>query len=340
MHHWTLSTCETLGDGPVLCAFWRENIVQVGLRCDFVMRGILGVAALHLAYLNRQRKPELVERSVRHHDVASKQVSDTMQAINQGKNPVLEEDLFAFSVLTLYHRKFSTDIAPLILYLITETLVGQIWIIIYDSREFINIVLGIVMSSADNFTDAFLPGPLDRLPQSPDWMVFFNGAARFALTPSIRDNHRGLIFPLMREIESLFHHRQYLKPGTYMSDLRSRIGSLDLDPSSPLARTYERAMQELDQTLGTSIESPAANSTMHIFIWLHCVSEDFIPLIRENHAPQEALVILNYACMIPPRLPRRWWLEDWASQLRNRAYELLDDEHRSWLVEPRFQPEE
>ncbi|KAL7619407.1 hypothetical protein AAE478_009946 [Parahypoxylon ruwenzoriense] len=298
MHHWTLSTCYTLGDGPMLCSFWRENIVQIGLRCDFVMRSILSVTALHLAYLDPPRKPALVERSVRHYDIALKQALEALHTGNREKNLEVEEDLFAFSVLTLYY----------------------------------------LMSSAESFTEAFIPGPRDRIQQSPDWMVFFDGAARFALTPRIRNNHRSLLSPLMREIEGLFNHRQHLRPGTYLDHLRSRIENLNLDPSSPLICTYKHAIHELDQTIGTSIESPAANSIMHIFVWLHTVSENFIPLIRGANPPQEALVILNYACMIPSRLASRWWLENWFNRLRLRSFELLDEVHRTWLVEPRFHP--
>ena len=105
MHHWTLSTCETLGDGSMSRSFWRENIVQIGLRCDFVMRGILSVAALHLAYLEPSRKSTLVERSICHHDIASKQMSTAMHVMDHDKEPEMDEGLFAFSALTLYYRK-------------------------------------------------------------------------------------------------------------------------------------------------------------------------------------------------------------------------------------------
>ena len=107
MHQWTLSTSETIGDGPVVRSFWRETIVQVGLRCDFVMRGILAVAALHLAYLDHSRKSALVHRSVQHHDIASKQVSETMRTMDREKHPEMDEDLFVFSVLTLIYSKYT-----------------------------------------------------------------------------------------------------------------------------------------------------------------------------------------------------------------------------------------
>ena len=194
------------------------------------------------------------------------------------------------------------------------------------------------MSSAENLTGPFILHPLDFAQQSPDWMVLFDGAARFALTPRIRNNHRSLLSPLMQEIGDLFNYRQRLKPGTYLGHLRSRIQALGLDSSSPQIRAYEHAIHELDQTIGLSIESPAMNSTMHIFIWLHMVSEDFVPLIRGDSPSQEAIVILNYAFRILSCLPGRWWLDNWLNQVRNTAYELLDEEHKTWLVEPTFHP--
>lgn len=194
------------------------------------------------------------------------------------------------------------------------------------------------MSSAENLAGAFISSALDLTQQSPDWMILFDGAARFALTPRIRNNHRSLLSPLMREIGDLFNYRQQLKPGTYLGHLRSKIQALELDPSSTQMRAYEHAIHELDQTIGLSIESPAANGTMHIFIWLYMVSEDFVPLIRGEPPQQEAIVILNYAMKLSSRLPGRWWLENWLNQLRDTAYELLDEEHKTWLVELTFQP--
>ena len=182
--------------------------------------------------------------------------------------------------------------------------------------------------------------PQDCEQQSPDWMVFLDGAARFALTPRIRNNHRSLLTPLMREVENLFSHRQHLRPGTYLEHLRSKIGGLGLDPSSSRIRAYEKAIHELDQIIGTSLETPAANDSMYIFIWFHMVSEDLLPLIRADNPPQEAIVILNYACLIPSRFPSRWFLEDCFERLKSRAFELLDEEHKTWLVEPTFRPRE
>lgn len=69
------------------------------------MRGILSVAALHLAYLDPSRKPVLVERSIHHHDIASKQMSRAMHITDHDKKPEMDEDLFAFSALTLYYRE-------------------------------------------------------------------------------------------------------------------------------------------------------------------------------------------------------------------------------------------
>lgn len=325
MHHWTLSTCETFGDGPVMRSFWRENIVQLGLRCDFVMRGILAVAALHLAYLDQSRKPALVHRSVHHHDIASEQVSEAMHTMDKERNPEMEEDLFVFSVLTLYYSKHSTNLLSLSL---------------SPQRDPFLLTPIAVMASVENFTGAFVLAPQHREQQSPDWMVFLDGAARFALTPSIRNNHRSLLAPLMREVDDLFSHRQNLRPGTYLEHLRSRIDRLGLEPSSPRMRTYGKAIHELDQIIGTSLETPAANNSMYIFIWLYMVSEDLIPLIRADNPPQEAIVILNYACMIPSRCPSRWWFEDCFGRLKLRAFELLDEQHKTWLVEPAFYPRE
>ena len=109
MYHWSTSTCETLAENATLRQFWQRNVVRIGLRCDFVMRSLLSLAALHLAYLNPARRPELIERSILHQSEAARAARQSIETAGSADGQEVGENLFVFSVLTVYHGKFVAE---------------------------------------------------------------------------------------------------------------------------------------------------------------------------------------------------------------------------------------
>ncbi|TKW56293.1 hypothetical protein CTA1_11911 [Colletotrichum tanaceti] len=109
LHHHCNFTAQTLSENPLLRDFWRINVVKLGLECDYVMRSILSLSALHMAYLDPERKDKLLETSVAHHEMSSRKAVGLMQHVQDtNKAP-----LFIFSVLTIYIAK-NPLIAPII----------------------------------------------------------------------------------------------------------------------------------------------------------------------------------------------------------------------------------
>ncbi|KAL0769123.1 hypothetical protein CaCOL14_008431 [Colletotrichum acutatum] len=98
LHHYCNFTAQTLSDNPLLGDFWRLNVVKLGLETDYVMRSILSLAALHLAYLNPDRKDQLLEKSMLHHEISSRTAVGLMEHVQDEK----KAHLFIFSVLTIY----------------------------------------------------------------------------------------------------------------------------------------------------------------------------------------------------------------------------------------------
>ena len=56
LHHFTTETCYTLSDRPESHELWRVTVPQVAFQHDFLMRGILAIAALHLNCLRPDRQ--------------------------------------------------------------------------------------------------------------------------------------------------------------------------------------------------------------------------------------------------------------------------------------------
>lgn len=98
LHHYCNFTAQTFSDNPLLGDFWRLNVVKLGLETDYVMRSILSLAALHLAYLNPDRKDQLLEKSMLHHEISSRTAVSLMEHVRDEN----KAHLFIFSVLTIY----------------------------------------------------------------------------------------------------------------------------------------------------------------------------------------------------------------------------------------------
>ena len=56
LHNFSTSTCYTLHSDPALKTLWRINVPQLGFQYDFVMRGLLALSALHMAYYKPERR--------------------------------------------------------------------------------------------------------------------------------------------------------------------------------------------------------------------------------------------------------------------------------------------
>ena len=70
LHNFSTATCATLHRHPFQQTLWRINIPQIGFSYDFVMRGILAISALHLAYLCPEKKGFYTSQALVHHQIS------------------------------------------------------------------------------------------------------------------------------------------------------------------------------------------------------------------------------------------------------------------------------
>lgn len=98
LHNFTTRTFATLSDSIIIRDFYRLSAVQLGLRCDYIMRTVLAVSALHLAHHRPEMRDHYHSLAMTHHQVASR---DAM-ALMTDPDPPTAEKLFLFSVLTIF----------------------------------------------------------------------------------------------------------------------------------------------------------------------------------------------------------------------------------------------
>ncbi|KAI0196628.1 hypothetical protein EV127DRAFT_84348 [Xylaria flabelliformis] len=95
-HHYITSTSLTLACDPVARNFWRVNVPQLGFAHPYVLKGVLAIAALHLARLRPQQKDSLLEQAMMHHTAASSMALPLITDASGENFP----PIFHFSMLT------------------------------------------------------------------------------------------------------------------------------------------------------------------------------------------------------------------------------------------------
>ncbi|KAI0198883.1 hypothetical protein F4808DRAFT_434122 [Astrocystis sublimbata] len=99
LHNYTTSTYATLSENPVIRDFYRITVVQVGLECDYVMRSLLAVSSLQLAYYRPHMREHYRSTAVYHHEIASRTAGNLIRDLNDST----VGNLFLFSALTIFY---------------------------------------------------------------------------------------------------------------------------------------------------------------------------------------------------------------------------------------------
>lgn len=96
LHNFTNSTCNTFHSDPILKTLWRINIPQLAFSCDFVMRGMLALSALHLAYFRPERQEFLLSHAMLQHEVGLREATSILSDVTDENCTYI----YIFSVMT------------------------------------------------------------------------------------------------------------------------------------------------------------------------------------------------------------------------------------------------
>lgn len=175
LHHFTTSTSATLSPHTVMRNLWRVNITQVAFQHEYVLHGMLALAAIHMSRFKQDRKAFYLAQGTQHHD-------DSLSlALPLFSNPAQADipPLYMFSILTflfaLARPRRSTDLLLiengglpewLLLFRGTRSIIQQEADIIRNSPMAAMLQLG--ESALNSYSD--LPSSNEGLQQLETWI--------------------------------------------------------------------------------------------------------------------------------------------------------------------------
>ncbi|GAB1310099.1 Sterol uptake control protein 2 [Madurella fahalii] len=329
MHNFTTYTCTTMASDPAVRQLLRTTAVHMAVDCEYIMRSILAVSALHLSRYRPRKKDLYLERAMQHHQAASS------AAIEQMTNLRAEEceRLHIFSMLTVYYALGcpvnEVDLAP-------ESPLIPHWLRLLHGMEPILCMLepqkyrGVLTPLFDFGRRRMTPFLKSTPPRDPSLLVDVQTLVHRTCTDTD-------LIPIYDDmIEQL---RRML--GLLLTPPRSSLGVAyahpndgSLSPSINVRREDNLSMSTPESsTSAAAVASPAWNNleAWDILIWQWTQGKDFLPLLEAVLPPQEALVIFVYCLLVLRKLENQWWVEGWANHLMGKTWALLDEEHRHWV---------
>jgi hypothetical protein len=99
MHNFTTYTCTTIIGEPSVRQLLRTTAVHMAVDCEYLMRSILAVSALHLSRYRPQKKDLYLQRAMHHHQAASSAAIELLADLRVEEC----ERLHLFSMLTVYY---------------------------------------------------------------------------------------------------------------------------------------------------------------------------------------------------------------------------------------------
>lgn len=104
LHNFTTFTYATISSDPAVRQMFKTTAIRMSLDCEYLMRTILGLSALHIAHFRRDKADVYINVAMDHHRVACRLAISVMDHLdNLGIEDV--ERLHLFSVLTLFFGK-------------------------------------------------------------------------------------------------------------------------------------------------------------------------------------------------------------------------------------------
>ncbi|KAH8596960.1 hypothetical protein B0O99DRAFT_97779 [Bisporella sp. PMI_857] len=164
-----------------------------------------------------------------------------------------------------------------------------------------------------------------------EWLSLFRGIK--AIVDSAPEAiYTGSLAPLLQAgHKRLLLRETYLAGGMRLDELRHLI--LGTTNNGPRSEIYIQVIEDLEKSFSVVYGSPPGTcEAADVFTWYINLPEDYLVSLQEG--AQAALAIFAYSCVLFQKLEFFWWMEGWSVHFVSQIYDLLDEEHRSWIRWP------
>ncbi|KAH8593540.1 hypothetical protein B0O99DRAFT_515376, partial [Bisporella sp. PMI_857] len=175
LHNYYMYTANTLHGDIVMKTLWRLNVPQIGFCHDFVMRGILAISALHLAYNRPQTRELYLSKAIAQHQAGLRQATSILAQVSHENCAAV----YIFTALTCIFALASPR-KPGDFLVIGDSGIAE-WLILFRGTK----------SIIETSQDALISGPLGPM--------FSKGSRRY----EIRDRYGNEAFPESQRLNEL-----------------------------------------------------------------------------------------------------------------------------------------
>ncbi|KAK4118846.1 hypothetical protein N657DRAFT_582838 [Parathielavia appendiculata] len=309
MHNFTTYTCTTIASDPAVRQMLRTTAVHMAVECEYLMRAILAVSALHLSRYRPQKKTLYLERAMHHHQAASSVAIELMTDLRVEEC----ERFHLFSMLTVYYALGcpinEADLGP------GSPLIPH-WLRLLHGMEPILHMLnpkeyrGTLTPLFDYGKSRMRPFLTATPPRDPTLLADLQSSIhRTCTNPDLIPTYDNMIQQLRRML------------GLILTPSDGALSLTNGTPASPASALAAAA----GGSAWTKIEA------YDILIWQWTQGRNFLPLLEAASPPQEAVVIFAHCLLVLRKLENQWWAEGWADHLMNKTWAMLDEEHRHWV---------
>lgn len=307
MHHFTIFNSEIMTEHfDIMETMWQHEMPRIAFDSQYVMHGLLGFSALHLATIQPKRAHLLRASATKHLDQA-------LVFYRQDKGPATAETAnarFTFTwIVAMFAFAIPSSVAPIDAVIELFSLVRGIEVVLQESLIWI-----IQGPFAPILTRAFV----ENRGLSDDGTAL---SMAFAFQASTSHSTGAECVPGHGLPEGMDFGLNHLD---FMIGMQSMI--------SDDRRTCILVLTELKQLYAQMLNSQASCGMSMIMCFPRQDPTRF-SLLLKRRLPQ-ALVILAYYTVLLDLLDARWWVNGWGRRVLSDIVCSLGDEWKSWIEWP------
>jgi len=304
MHHFMTTWMNIMTEHFDLEGVWQHELPRIGFRHPYVMHGLLGFSALHMASLQPDRAPSLRASAVVHLDQA-------LVFYRQDAGPATAENADARFTFTWLVALFAYAIPPSVPPI-------DAMVEIFSLVKGIETVLHSTMLWVASGPFAPMLARAFDAEGNPNPYSAASSSYAFGNQMSSTTSNAIAVYDLPEGMDFGLNHLDFM------------LGMHSMLPDE--RRTCVLILAELKQLYNQIVQTQNQCGMSNILCFPKQDSTHFSQLLKRR-SPQ-ALIVLAYYTVLLDLLDARWWIRGWGRSVLTDILGSLGDEWKSWVEWP------